>query len=80
MSKPTMKELGKELAERIAKFRKLDDKCKRHTKGGTPLQRELRTEAYAAYVRTLDTGRHHYNGSQAWWDIVREVTNKVAKR
>lgn len=80
MSRPTMAELGKELAERIAKFRKLDAKCKRHAKGGTPLQRELRADAYAACVRTIDAGRHHYNGSQHWWDIVRDVTNKAVKQ
>ena len=75
--KPTMKELGAKLADRIATFRKLDARCKAHKKGGTSLQRELRAEAYAAYVRVLDEGRGLYNGSQAWWDIVAEVTGKV---
>ena len=75
--KPTMNELGAKLAARIAAFRKVDAKCKAHKKGGTALQRELRTEAYAAFVRVLDEGRGLYNGSQAWQDIVTEVTGKV---
>jgi hypothetical protein len=69
-----MKELGAKLADRIAAFRKLDAKCKAHKRGGTSLQRELRAEACAAYVRVLDEGRDLYNGSQVWWDIVAEAT------